>query len=188
MVAALTALLLGAASAHSAVPTSEVLLTPKAAGPYDVSVEGERMTDRAYLAIDVALEGRAVPDATRVEVVLDPPDELTRVDERAGTQRHVARRVEAEGSGPVAHYLVPDLDLQAFSADFANWVVTVRVQGPAGEGATSFGLQVYPAKPGTPWWFDAANVALPIVVVVMAAAAFARRGTPLQVPVRRQPS
>lgn len=148
----------------------ERLLHRKAAGPYTVTVDGQRLVGDAWLRLDVRQDGVPLgPDATLTLEVVPPAG--SGLPARDYTAVHDADR---------GVFVVDPLGLDdAPGLDQAYWDVAIRVDGPAGNGETSMSLYVYPPKLEPGPLFGIVSVALPLAVLALFGAVFAVRRTAL---------
>ena len=173
---ALLTLLLALSSALAHSPLSggsgsvERLLQRKPAGPYTVTIDGERLLGHAFFELDVRHEGRPVAADTGVVVEVVPPAS-------AGS---AARSYRAVPLGD--RFLIDPLELEA-AGDWGSdsWLVKVRIDGAAGSGETGVGIQVYPTAPAAPLGFRLGSVAAPLLVLLAVMGLFALRGTQMVV-------
>ena len=148
--------------------TEERLLYRKPAGPYTVTIDGERLLGRAYFDLDVRYQNRPIAEGSVVTVDLVPP----------ATAGSASQSYRAVRSGD--RYRIDPLILEA-SSDWGDdsWLVHLRVAGAQGVGETTFGMQVYGPKFEAPAPFSVLSVALPVVLVLAFLGVFALRGTRL---------
>lgn len=165
-------LALTTAAAHSPLSGgsggTERLLQRKPAGPYTVTIDGERLLGHAHLALDVRLRGDPLPADSTIEVEITPPAS-------AGS---AARSYRAVPLGD--RFLIDPLELEA-SGDWGNdsWQLDIRIAGPAGPAETGVGIQVYPPAPDAPTIFDLGSAAAPLLLLLGTISLFALRGTPM---------
>lgn len=153
----------------NSVGSEERLLYKKPAGPYEITIQGERLLERAYFKLDIRQDGEAISPDAKVEVTITPP-------ESAGS-----RPSSYSASYDGEQFVVDPLTLTA-SQDWgdASWLVDLAISGPAGEGQTSFGMQVYAPKPDQSTLFKTLNVILPVAVLLLFLGVFSLRKVRLE--------
>lgn len=147
----------------SLASTREMLLYRKAAGPYLLTVQGERFIDKAYVEIDIFYGTQQVSPETVVTVRAEPQ----RVSDVGA---HNAEET-AQGKGRAATFTAEYRDgkfvVAPLSLDATGlWLLTVSVDGEQGEGATAFQVRVYPRKPDAPIMFNLTNIGVPVVTLI----------------------
>ncbi len=149
--------------------SEERLLYKKPAGPYEITIMGERLLERAYFKIEVKQDGQPVSADTQVRVKISPP-------ESAGSE---VTTYTASYDGE--RFIVDPLSLSA-SSDWgdASWLVDLELDGAAGKASTSFGMQVYAPKPDQSVLFKTLNVILPVAVLLIFLGIFALSGVKLE--------
>jgi hypothetical protein len=148
----------------------ERLLYKKEAGPYIVTIDGTRLIrDDNYFKLEVLEDGQVIPADSVVTVSITPPEGI-------GTPSDFVAKYDGK------RFVIDPLPLQGKGewTDNDTWLVNVNIKTSAGEGATEFGMQVYPIKPKASFGFRAVNVAIPIVTLLGFMAVFALRGVRLE--------
>lgn len=149
--------------------SEERLLHQKDAGPYVITIDGERLLERAYFKLDITENGSPIPADSNVTIVIDP----------AASAKSERRSYTAVHNGNV--FVVDPINFHA-NADWgrADWIATITVDSNAGKASTTFGFQVYAPKPEQNTIFSIFSVALPILFILVLLGSYALRGTRLE--------
>ncbi len=151
--------------------SEERLLFKKPAGPYEITIDGERLLERAYFRIDIRQDGLPIADTSEVTVEITPPAIANATD----------LFYTAVFDADTQRFVVDPLNFgTAKTTNDDNWLVTVTVNSEAGEGSTTFGTQVYAPKPKQSTVFSIINVILPLVVLALFGGIYALRGVRLE--------
>lgn len=148
----------------------ERLLYKKPAGPFTVTIDGTRLVrEDNYFRLEILENGQPIPADSVITVSITPP-------ERMGSQSEFTATNDGE------LFVIDPLPLYG-QGEWTNqdtWLVNVNIKTPTGEGATEFGMQVYPVKKDAGFVFRAVNVAIPIVALLVFLVVFALRRVRLE--------
>jgi len=150
----------------SGAGSEERLLYKKPAGPYEITVDGERLLQRSYFKLDIRENGQAIDPNTNVTLTLTPP-ESAGIPESSHTANFDGK-----------HFLVDTIKLntdQDWGDD--NWFITISINN---ETSTSFGTLFYAPKPAQDIVFSAINIALPLIVLALFIGLYSLRGIKLE--------
>jgi len=151
--------------------SEERLLYKKPAGPYEITIDGERLLERAYFRMDIRQDGVPIGKDSQVQLTIVPPA-------RANSQTSSYTAIYDE---PTQRFVVNPITLEASGDwDIDNWMATVDINSEAGKATMTFGTQVYTPKPKQNTLFSAINITLPIIVLVIFLGIYALRGIRLE--------
>lgn len=157
----------------SSAGSEERLLYKKPAGPYEITIDGERLLERAYFRMDIRQDDLVIPDTSKVNVQIKPPAIV-------GSEDLFYTAIFDETT---QRFVVDPLNLGSVATNNEdNWLVTITVDSKAGVASTTFGTQVYAPKPKQSTVFSVINIVLPLVVLAMFLAIYALRGVRLEQP------
>lgn len=171
--------------------TTERLLNAKPAGPYIVTLWGERFVDRAHLELVIAEGGVPIGGGAEVRVVLEPRrgeaplsdvtgslfDEKGLSGEESDTFTNDGARVllttfdEASGRYLTGPFTLPNA---------GGYAVRLEVQGEEGNGATQTVLRFFPQKPDVTTGFLTMNVLAPVLALALLLGFYRWRGVALE--------
>lgn len=171
--------------------TTERLLNAKPAGPYTVTLWGERFVDRAHLDLVITKGDAPIGADAEVRVVLQPKrsetpprnvtdslfDEEVLSSKGSGISADSGARVlpatfdEASGRYVTGPFTLPSA---------GSYTVRLEVQGKAGNSTTETVLRFFPQKPDPAQGFLAANVLAPILALVLLLGFYRWRGVALE--------
>jgi hypothetical protein len=163
------------AAAQESNATRETLLYRKAAGPYIVTVQGERLIDRSYLEISVQHDGQPVSPDTVVTVQAEPHagGNITDVLEETQMGLGTAHTYTAQYEDGV--FRIAPMTFDATS----SWMLSITVDGESGQGTTTLPTRIYPRKPDNPIAFTFVNIGIPFVTLTVLLGFFYWRKIPL---------
>lgn len=161
----LTALFSGSAGSE------ERLLYKKPAGTYEITIDGERLLERAYFRMDIRENGVAISPDSVVTLEIVPPA-------RANSTTSTYTAIYDE---PTKRFVVDPITLEASGNwDIDNWMATVDIQSTTGDASMTFGTQVYAPKPKQNTMFSIINIVLPLITLALFLGVFALRGIRLE--------
>jgi len=151
--------------------SEERLLYKKPAGPYEITIDGERLLERAYFRMDIRQDGVPISSDSLVELTIVPPA-------RANSQ---TSSYTAIYDAPTKRFVVDPINLEASGDwDIDNWIATVDINSFAGEATMTFGTQVYAPKPKQNTVFSIVNIVLPLITLALFLGVYALRGIRLE--------
>ena len=154
-------------------------------GPYLMFITGKTFVDDVFLDVALSANGRPAPDGTTVTLDAAPPRDKQAAaadgtpQSTGGTPAHLTATTLA-GHAKFA----PALDTEG------DWGLTVTVEGPVGTGTTMpLQVGVDPHSPPTSPGYRLAQLAIPVVSVLLLLAFFRLRHMELERrPARQTPT
>lgn len=163
--------------------TRELILFRKTAGPYIVTINGERFVDRAYFEIEATADSEPISADAQVTIHMVPQHNA---ESRMVSAEIIEtpRTYEAVYRDSDGLYVVEMSDIE----NPGSWMVDISITDAAGTGTTTFTSRIYPRKPDASVWFNIANIAVPITVLLVMLGVYRWRGirlmSPIEAPVR----